>query len=154
MRTWTVALALLCISFGTIGRAARPWSVRIEWGSSIPAGTVYVVTIDGDGRLHAERKGLPFTSTGLTTATCDRQLRSGAAIGIRAAAEQFIRQLDFDKMQGHMVGDGGYASVQIWDGSANLTARFNLLQSSDEAGQQWNVLLSMVTQTLPPGFVR
>ena len=154
MRTWTTAVAALCLSLGAFGHAARPWNIQVEWGDSTPAGTVYVVMLDNNGKLHAVRKGLPFTDEGLSTLTFDRTLTSAAVARIRTSAEQFIRQLDFDKAQGHMVGDGGYAVVKIWDGSASLAARLNLLMTREEAGKPWNTLLSMVTETLPPGFVK
>ena len=103
--------------------------MQVEWGASIPAGTVYMVEIDNAGKLRAERKGLPITPEGLTVATYQRTLPAKAVSEIRAAAEKFIRQLDFDTIQGRMVSDGGFASVEIWDGSATLSARLGLLRN-------------------------
>jgi hypothetical protein len=153
-RSWVVSAAIVGLLFSAVAGAARPWSIEFEWGDSIPGGTVYNVTISSAGKLHAERKGLPFTSQGLTVATYERTAPDEAAAAIRSAAETFIRQLDFDKVQGRMAGDGGFASVYIWDGSATLGARLGLLRSRAESGKEWNDLLAMVTQLLPKDFIR
>jgi hypothetical protein len=154
MRRRTISVAIIAVLLSVVIRAARPWSIELEWGDSIPGGTVYSVTIGSTGKLHAERKGLPITSKGLTVTTYERTLPDASAAGIRAAGETFIRQLDLDKTQGHMAGDGGFASVYVWDGSVTLGARLSLLKSREEAGKEWNNLLSTVTESLPKDFIR
>ena len=87
-------------------------------------------------------------------ATYERTVPDKAASDIRAAAEKFIRQMNFEKIQGRMVSDGGFASAEIWDGSATLRARVGLLSSREESGKEWSDLVSMVTPLLPKDFVR
>ena len=61
-----VTIFLLAATAATAG-PTRKWGVEIEWGDSIPAGTVYNVKCESDGHFKAERRGLPFVANGLTT---------------------------------------------------------------------------------------
>jgi hypothetical protein len=154
MRSWVVSVAVACVMFSVVANAHGDWTMRIQWGDSIPGGTVYTVTIDNAGKLQAERKGLPFTADGLTVTAYERTIPDESAAGLRSAGERFIRQLDFEKLQGRMSGDGGSAFVDISDGSATFGARLGRLSSREEGGKEWNDLFSMVKPLLPKDFIR
>jgi len=120
----------------------------------IPPGTVYTVKIDSDNQLHAEAQGLPFTDTGLTMSTYEETVPDASAAGIRKSGEKLIRRLNLRKTQGRMMGDGGFASVYVWDGSATLGAHVGRPASWDEAGKEWKDLRLMVASLLPKDFIR
>ncbi len=148
-----LALAALVLG-GSLGASAAPWSLELKWGDSIPAGTVYSIRLESTGELQAERTGLPFTDQGLTVVRHSQKLSADAAAAILAAAERAVRGSDPEKTQGRMVGDGGFASLQIWVGTASRGAGLSHLSSLDEAGSAWRALFSRLEETLPDGFIK
>ena len=147
---WILSIALS----GLLSASAADWSLQLKWGDSIPAGTVYSITLESTGELQAERAGLPFTDEGLTVVRHRRQLSAEAAAAILDAAVHAVRSSDLDKTQGQMPGDGGFASVQVQKGTVSLGLGLSHLSSSAEAGDAWHRLLARVRESLPRGFVK
>ena len=148
----------IVVSFALgIGLASEPrfWGIEIEWGDSIPAGTVYNVKFDSTGRFKAERRSLPIGSNGeLTTIVHEDSVGASDRDKLRESVERCIRNINLNKAQGTMVGDGGHVHMYLWDGTVTLAAHLNKLSSNAEGGQDVVALLASLTRRLPEGFIK
>jgi hypothetical protein len=134
-----------------VAAAAVPWHLQLEWGDTIPGGTVYTVSLDDAGKLHAERSGMPFTDTGLMVVRHEAEVSIADADAMRAAAQAVIRQWKRPQ-EGHMVGDGGRVHVRLTVGGVATSARAIRLRSAAEGGEALGALLAGVKRLLPAGF--
>jgi hypothetical protein len=150
----TVALVLLAATAVHAG-PTREWSVEVEWGDSIPAGTVYNVKVDNTGHFKAERKGMPITPDGkLTAVVHELTLSKAECESVRAAVERIIRGADLFKAQGSMGGDGGHVYLYVWDGTVALAAQLVRLSTLSEGGTDTERLLADLSRRFPAGFVK
>jgi len=140
-----------------IGLAAEPrfWGIEIEWGDSIPMGTVYNVKFDSTGRFKAERRSPPITSEGeLTTIVRESSLGASDLAKLRETLERCIRSINLNKAQGTMGGDGGHVRLYLWDGTVALAADLNKLRTYGEGGDEVTALLASIRKRLPEDFIK
>lgn len=155
MKVFTFLIIAFASLSAAVGAPAPSWHVEVKWGDSIPAGTVFDVRVDDSGAVRGERKGLPFRKGGkLSTNVLESKLPPAEAEAIRLAVQEAIRSVNINKVQGSMVGDGGFMQIYLWDGTVALALQLNRLSKDPDPTTKLGSLLTKIKQLAPPDAAR